>query len=111
MSGDGGPPSGIVAGAAHELASISYRQLDHWARQGWVTPSVDAGEGRSGRRRYSADDVAFMQGMIHHHAQAVEMANLVADRTNTPEVTAELSSAELDRLLTPPITKGRPAPG
>ena len=36
--------------------------------------------------RYSDDDVAFMQGMIVHHQQAVDMANLVADRTNTPEI-------------------------
>ena len=31
---------------------------------------------------YSPDDVAFMQNMIPHHAQAVDMANLVAERTN-----------------------------
>ncbi|MFN3354375.1 MAG: DUF305 domain-containing protein, partial [Brevundimonas sp.] len=36
--------------------------------------------------RYSADDVAFMQSMIHHHAQAVEMAALVAGRTNRQEL-------------------------
>lgn len=36
--------------------------------------------------RYSDDDVAFMQGMIVHHQQAVDMADLVADRTNTPEI-------------------------
>ncbi len=35
---------------------------------------------------YSPDDVSFMQNMIPHHAQAVEMANLVADRTNMTEV-------------------------
>ena len=63
ISGD--LPSGIVAGDAHELAGISYRQLDHWARQGWVTPSVDAGEGRSGRRRYSADDVVRLDLLRH----------------------------------------------
>ncbi len=28
----------------------------------------------SGRPRYTAEDVEFMQGMIHHHAQAVLMA-------------------------------------
>jgi uncharacterized protein (DUF305 family) len=33
------------------------------------------------RRRFTAADVAFMQGMIAHHAQAVEMAALVAART------------------------------
>jgi len=36
--------------------------------------------------RYSDDDVAFMQGMILHHAQAVEMANLVDERTNTQAI-------------------------
>ena len=35
---------------------------------------------------YSPDDVRFMQDMIPHHHQAVQMAELVADRTNRPEV-------------------------
>ena len=47
-------------------------------------------EGRDASRiadnRYSADDVKFMQDMILHHAQAVEMAALVANRTNTQTV-------------------------
>ncbi len=62
---DEGIRGGIVAADAHGLAGISYRQLDHWARQGWVTPSVDAGEGRSGRRRYSADDVVRLDLLRH----------------------------------------------
>lgn len=33
---------------------------------------------------YSPDDVRFMQDMIPHHHQAVQMAELVADRTNRP---------------------------
>lgn len=36
--------------------------------------------------RYSPDDVRFMQDMIPHHYQAVEMAALVADRTNRQEI-------------------------
>jgi uncharacterized protein (DUF305 family) len=48
-------------------------------------------EGRDAARvadnRYSADDVKFMQDMIHHHGQAVEMAALVRDRTNTQAIT------------------------
>lgn len=59
------PGAGIVAGDAHALAAISYRQLDHWARQGWVTPSIDAGAGRSGRRLYSADDVVRLDLLRH----------------------------------------------
>ncbi|WBY16776.1 DUF305 domain-containing protein [Erythrobacteraceae bacterium WH01K] len=36
---------------------------------------------------YSPADVAFMQGMIVHHRQAVDMAELVPDRTNNDAVT------------------------
>ncbi|MDE0064576.1 MAG: DUF305 domain-containing protein [Gammaproteobacteria bacterium] len=36
---------------------------------------------------YSPDDVRFMQDMIPHHQQAVDMAALVADRTNRSELT------------------------
>jgi len=32
----------------------------------------------------NAADVAFMAGMIHHHAQAIEMVALMAGRTKTP---------------------------
>ena len=35
---------------------------------------------------YSPDDVRFMQDMIPHHHQAVQMAELVAERTNRPEL-------------------------
>ncbi|MGD8327711.1 MAG: DUF305 domain-containing protein, partial [Sphingomonadales bacterium] len=35
---------------------------------------------------YSPDDVKFMQDMIPHHAQAVEMAALVKNRTNRQEL-------------------------
>jgi uncharacterized protein (DUF305 family) len=35
---------------------------------------------------HSPDDVKFMQDMIPHHRQAMEMAELVADRTNRPEI-------------------------
>jgi uncharacterized protein (DUF305 family) len=35
---------------------------------------------------YSKDDVQFLTDMIPHHNQAVQMADLVADRTNRPEL-------------------------
>ncbi|KUJ84196.1 DUF305 domain-containing protein [Microbulbifer flavimaris] len=35
---------------------------------------------------YSPDDVRFMQDMIPHHHQALQMAELVSERTNTPEI-------------------------
>ncbi|MEM1106764.1 MAG: DUF305 domain-containing protein [Pseudomonadota bacterium] len=42
------------------------------------------------RNSYSIDDVRFMQDMIPHHQQAVEMANLVEARTNT-ETTIDIA--------------------
>ncbi|WP_051257204.1 DUF305 domain-containing protein [Brevundimonas aveniformis] len=38
--------------------------------------------------RYSDDDVAFMQGMMVHHQQAVDMTALIDGRTNNPEIIA-----------------------
>jgi uncharacterized protein (DUF305 family) len=35
---------------------------------------------------YNADDVAFATNMIPHHQQAIDMAALVPDRSDTPEV-------------------------
>jgi uncharacterized protein (DUF305 family) len=38
------------------------------------------------RRRFTAADVGFMQGMIAHHAQAIEMAALVATRSTREDM-------------------------
>ena len=40
-----------------ELVGISYRQLDHWARQGLIKPSVAQAAGSGSRRRYSYNDL------------------------------------------------------
>jgi uncharacterized protein (DUF305 family) len=40
----------------------------------------------TGRPRYAAADVRFMQGMIDHHAQAVTMAALVAARSSRQDM-------------------------
>ena len=50
---------------------------------------------------FSAADVQFMQGMIHHHQQAVEMAALVKDRTNNPailDVASRIDSSQADEM-------------
>ena len=38
------------------------------------------------RVRHTPADAKFMQGMIGHHAQAVEMVALIADRTATEDL-------------------------
>lgn len=40
-----------------EVVGISYRQLDHWARQGLIKPSVAQASGSGSRRRYSYNDL------------------------------------------------------
>ena len=62
-------------------------------------------EGREAARvadnRYSDTDVAFMQGMIHHHGQAVEMAVLVQGRTATPalvELAGRINASQADEI-------------
>jgi uncharacterized protein (DUF305 family) len=50
---------------------------------------------------YSPDDVKFMHDMIPHHNQAVQMAVLVADRSNTPElndVAGRINASQLDEI-------------
>jgi len=51
--------------------------------------------------RYTVDDVIFMRDMIHHHDQAVEMAELVKDRTNLPEIVSlagRIHSSQADEI-------------
>lgn len=50
-----------------------------------LTPAALA-KADSGRPAYTAADVRFMQGMIHHHAQAVVMANWAPSRGARPDV-------------------------
>ena len=49
----------------------------------------------------SIKDIEFMQGMIHHHAQAVEMGALIEERTQNPELRrlgARISHSQSDEM-------------
>jgi uncharacterized protein (DUF305 family) len=51
--------------------------------------------------RYSDDDVAFMQGMMVHHQQAVDMTALIDGRTNNPIIVAmgdRISASQDDEI-------------
>ena len=51
--------------------------------------------------RYTVDDVTFMRDMIHHHDQAVQMAAVVKDRTNLPELVAvagRINASQADEI-------------
>ena len=75
----------ITAAEAAEAALITYRQLDHWARRGWVTPSVQPGSGRGGRRLYSPADVMRLAALCHF-AKSGWQVNDLGDRVNAVDV-------------------------
>jgi uncharacterized protein (DUF305 family) len=57
----------------------------------------------SARMRYTGADVHFMTSMIHHHAQALEMANLVEERTTNRQIrtlAARIHNAQTDEIRT-----------
>ncbi|MGQ5608720.1 DUF305 domain-containing protein [Streptomyces sp. EKS3.2] len=62
------------------------------------TPSASASDTRGG---HNAADVAFAKGMIPHHRQAVEMADLAPGRAGSPEV--EKLAAEIKKAQDPEI--------
>src|SRR5690606_29858217 len=65
---------------------------------------------------YSPADVRFMQDMIPHHNQAVQMAALVAERTNRPElidVAGRINASQSDEIAFMQLwlrTRGQHAP-
>ncbi|MEU5680755.1 DUF305 domain-containing protein [Streptomyces rochei] len=62
------------------------------------TPSASASDARGG---HNAADVAFAKGMIPHHRQAVDMADLAPGRAGSPEV--EKLAAEIKKAQDPEI--------
>ena len=49
--------SGFSGTAAAEIAGITYRQLDYWARTDLVRPSMSDAAGSGSRRRYTYTDL------------------------------------------------------
>lgn len=50
---------------------------------------------------YTPEDVSFMQNMIPHHNQAVQMSDLVAERTNLPalvEIAGRIDASQIDEI-------------
>ncbi len=84
----------ISAPEAAGLAGITYRQLDYWARRGWLVPSIEAGTGRPGRRLYSPVDVLRLAALGHLGRSGADVGQLgpqVAD--------LELPAGDVDYLV------------
>lgn len=48
---------GFSARQACQAADITYRQIDYWARTGFIMPSILAADGSGSQRRYSFGDL------------------------------------------------------
>ena len=66
----------ITGPRAAELAGITYRQLDYWARQGWLQPTVVRGRGRAGRREYTPGDVIRLAALAHLGRNKADVSTL-----------------------------------
>jgi DNA-binding transcriptional MerR regulator len=49
--------SGFSGPMVCRLTSVTYRQLDYWARTGLVTPSIRSAQGSGSKREYSYGDL------------------------------------------------------
>ena len=54
---------GFGSMSAVRIAGISYRQLDHWASQGLVRPSLAEAKGSGSRRLYSYSDLVTLRSI------------------------------------------------
>src|SRR5207248_10325827 len=75
----------VVGAAACSSAVQSAQTGVQSGRSAPLTPAEQA-RADSGRMPYTAADVRFMQGMIHHHAQAVVMAGWADSHGARPDV-------------------------
>ncbi|MGH3978709.1 MAG: MerR family transcriptional regulator [Pseudonocardiaceae bacterium] len=75
----GGAPDGLVGyrgTAACQIAGITYRQLDYWARTGLVVPSIRSAAGSGSQRLYSFKDVLVLKVVKRLLVTGVSLQNI-----------------------------------
>ena len=91
---------GLIAAAGAAMAQDA--PIIQPGAPGQAARTLNAEEAaRIASNRFSADDARFMQDMIVHHHQAVEMAALVRDRTNRPalvEIAGRIDASQADEI-------------
>jgi uncharacterized protein (DUF305 family) len=77
----------ITVAVSHSAGALAQSPIIQPGAPGTAPRLISAEEAiEIANTSYSPADTRFMQNMIPHHHQAVEMAALVGDRTNTPEL-------------------------
>ena len=79
-----GQPAPARGVPAHQTQKPEPAPLVQPGAPGQPTHDISAADARDlSKVGYTSADVTFMQGMIHHHAQAVEMVELLKTRTRS----------------------------
>lgn len=100
----------IAAAAAAALVLTGCSSTDSASTSGTTTSATQS------QARFNDADIAFLNGMYPHHAQAVEMADMVAGRTDTAKVVALAAAIEaaqqpeMDRMTDWLQQWGQPVP-
>ncbi|MGV9865779.1 DUF305 domain-containing protein [Rhodococcus koreensis] len=99
-----------AAAAALVLTGCSTDSAGNSTTSGATTSAVQS------QAQFNDADIAFLNGMYPHHAQAVEMADMVAGRTDTADVVALAAAIkaaqqpEMDRMTDWLQQWGQPVP-
>ena len=98
----------LAAGASAIFPTASLAQQTDPRSPWWCNRARPGRQAKRCRRRRgrvlpprSVADVEFMQGMIHHHAQAVEMTAMIPSHTQNKELRslgARISSSQSDEI-------------
>ena len=76
-----------AAGGCRTSPAASSPPIVQPGAPGEATKTVQAEQARDlSKVQFTPADVTFMQGMIHHHGQAVDMTQLLATRTNSEDM-------------------------
>jgi uncharacterized protein (DUF305 family) len=93
------PVSQVFVSAALALGSAQQPTIVQPGAPGEPSRPITAAEARDVSKVGATDaDVKFMQGMIHHHAQAVEMVELLKTHTQNPDMKKLGQRIELSQL-------------
>lgn len=61
---------------AARLSNLTPRQLDHWARRGFLRPSLEEASGYGSRRRYSFSDIVKLRVAARLRSSGVGLARI-----------------------------------
>ncbi len=68
--------SGYSSQQVVDIVRITYRQLDHWDRSGFIRPSVQRAKGRGRRRMYSEEDLITLKIAKRMKQERISLAKM-----------------------------------